>query len=383
MTVHRTYLPSSTIGMLGGGQLGRMFCFAAHTLGYRVIVFDNHRDTPAARVADDCIVAEFDDRHALQQFAEQCDLVTLEWENIPAEAVQGIEEIAPVFPSSRVLAIAQDRQTEKSTLSAAGLPVTPFRCINTRNDALQAGDELGFPFVLKTSRCGYDGKGQIRVDQKEAIEPAYLSLGSVPMVAEQWIQYRRELSVIVARNCWNETAVYPLMENHHANHILDLTLFPAEVDAATQQQARSIALGVAEQLQLVGLICVELFETTNGQLLINEIAPRPHNSGHVTIEAARTSQFEQHVRAICGLPLGDPAARCCGAMVNLLGQHWGNGSPDVVSTLRQVDTHLHLYGKDEVRHGRKMGHITSLADSLQQAREQAIAARELFTMTSP
>lgn len=370
--------PPATIGMLGGGQLGRMFAQAAHTLGYHVIVFDTDPKCPAAQVADDCIIGQFDDPEKLSQFAELCDVVTLEWENIPTEAISIISGITAVHPSSDVLRIAQDRQREKGTLRDAGLPVTPFHSVNSWEDAQKAADTLSYPFVLKTARSGYDGKGQIKVTGPEQLEHAYRTLGGVPMIAEQWISYRREISVLVARNPQGELRTYPPFENHHEKHILDITLFPADVPPDMLVKIEQIAESTAELLGLIGILCIELFETNDGQILINEMAPRPHNSGHVTIEGAVTSQFEQHVRAVCGLPLGATEPRAFGAMANLLGDHFRSPAPNVVGVLSLPDTHLHLYGKDEVRSGRKMGHITVIADSVETAHERARSARDAF-----
>lgn len=373
-----TVLPGGTIGMLGGGQLGRMFAMAAHQLGYHVLVFDAAAGGPAAQVADDVVVGEYSDTEALRRFAERCDVVTLEWENIPAETVETVAAHCPVHPAPAVLRVAQDRRREKGTLSGYGLPVTPFQAIDSVEDLERAGESLGYPLVLKTSRSGYDGKGQRKVESLVQAVAAYHALGHVPMVAEQWIPYQRELSVIVARTADGKTAVYPLFENRHVNHILDTTLFPAPGQAALQGEASRIACEAAESLGVIGLLCVELFETEDGRLLINETAPRPHNSGHVTIEAAETSQFEQHVRAVCGLPLGSTRVRRSGAMVNLLGELWEERVPQFAAALEHPETHLHLYGKAEARGGRKMGHINVLDDSPEEAAARAAAVRLLL-----
>ncbi|XZE51788.1 5-(carboxyamino)imidazole ribonucleotide synthase [Planctomycetaceae bacterium SH139] len=378
MSQPTTTLPGGTIGMLGGGQLGRMFAQAAHQLGYHVIVFDPEATGPAAQVADDFVAAKYDDLAALSRFACRCDVVTLEWENIPTAAVERVALECPVHPSPLVLCVAQDRRREKATLAGYGLPVTPFMSVDTRDELTAAAEALGYPLVLKTSRSGYDGKGQLKVNAREELLAAYEALGGVSLVAEQWIHHRRELSVIVARSLTGETVVYPLFENHHANHILDTTLFPAPESEHLTASAKQIAIGAAESLDVIGLLCVELFETETGELLINEVAPRPHNSGHVTIEAAETSQFEQHLRAICGLPLGSPAVRRPAAMVNLLGELWEDHVPDFAKALDQPDAHLHLYGKRKARPGRKMGHVTVLADSAEQAAVRARAIRQLL-----
>lgn len=374
----QTVLPGATIGMLGGGQLGRMSAMAAHGLGYRVIVFDSSQGSPAAMVADDSIVASFEDTKALEQFAERCDLVTLEWENIPTAAVEQIARISPVHPGAQVLRIAQDRNREKATLAGYGLPVTPFCIVNNQDDATKAAESLGYPLVLKTTRSGYDGKGQIKVSDSGDLMHAFAELGGTALIAEQWITYRRELSVIVARSALGEIKVYPLFENHHRNHILDLSICPAPDEQRLRGEAEQIARVAAESLGVIGLLCVELFETEAGTLLINEIAPRPHNSGHLTIEAAVTSQFEQHIRAICGLPLGETTVHRPAAMVNLLGDLWEDTAPTVIGSLRVPESHLHLYGKKEARVGRKMGHVTALADSTDEAVQRACLARAAF-----
>lgn len=367
--------PGATIGMLGGGQLGRMFALAAHELGYRVVVFDRAADSPASQVAGNTVAADFGDREALARFAAQCDVVTLEWENIPTEAVAYISQTTAVFPSVDVLRVAQDRRIEKETLARFGLPVTPFAAVDGLDDARQAAASLGYPLVLKTRRSGYDGKGQRRVQDADELTAAIEAFAGEPLVAEQWIAHRRELSVIVARNGRGEMAVYPLFENRHRHHILDLSICPPDDTSPLQDSAERIARSAAESLGLVGLLCVELFETPEGQLLINEIAPRPHNSGHLTIEAAATSQFEQHLRAVCGLPLGATDVQRPAAMVNLLGDLWQGGAPRMERALAVRETHLHLYGKAEARPRRKMGHITALGDTLDQAVERAESAR--------
>lgn len=367
--------PGATIGMLGGGQLGRMFTLAAHALGYRVVVFDREANSPAGQVADDAVVADFDDHEALQHFASLCDVVTLEWENIPTEAVRRVAETCVVHPSADVLQVAQDRRREKETLSGFGLPVTPFAAVDDLNGARRAAETLRYPLVLKTRRSGYDGKGQRLVRNEDELLAVMESFGGEALVAEQWITHQRELSVIVARNERGETAVYPLFENRHRHHILDLSICPAGDVVPLQQSAERIAIAAAESLGVIGLLCVELFHTADGQLLINEIAPRPHNSGHLTIEAAATSQFEQHLRAVCGLPLGATAILRPAAMVNLLGDLWQNGSPRMERALAVPEAHLHLYGKAEARCGRKMGHITAQGDTVSEAEQRAEAAR--------
>lgn len=377
----RVHPPGAALGMLGGGQLGRMFALMAQAMGYRVVVFDREPNSPASQVANHTVLADFEDRGALDEFAALCDVVTLEWENIPTSAVRRVAETTPVYPSADVLQVAQDRRREKQTLADFGLPVTPFAPVESFEDAKQAAAEFGYPIVLKTSRSGYDGKGQRLVRAAEELAAACESFAGESLVAEQWIPHQRELSVIVARNFQGEMAVYPLLENRHEHHILDLSICPADGLERYQEPAERIARVAAESLGVVGLLCVELFQTVDGQLLINEIAPRPHNSGHLTIEAAVTSQFEQHVRAVCGLALGATTVNRPAAMVNLLGDLWQPTTPAFENVFAVPETHLHLYGKASARAGRKMGHITALADTPEEAIERAKSARNSLTAT--
>lgn len=364
-----TIAPGGTVGMLGGGQLGRMFALAAAPLGYRVVVFADHADAPAAAVAHRCVVGDLSDRALLDQFAQQCDVITLEFENIPVDSVRYLAERVAVFPSADVLRIAQDRGIEKQTLSAAGLRVTPFRLVSCVDDALAALDELGQPIVLKTTRDGYDGKGQWKIESRQRLVELAGRGGDSggidfarPLIAEAWVAYQKEVSVIIARGHSGQTAVYPVFENRHRNHILDLTLCPAEISSDISRKATAMAIAAAEAISLVGLICIEFFLDQRGELMINEIAPRPHNSGHLSIEACHTSQFEQQLRAVCGLPLGSTELICpAAAMVNLMGELWQGGPPDWTEVLQTDGAHLHLYDKGQAKSGRKMGHITLVA----------------------
>lgn len=373
--------PGGVIGMLGGGQLGRMFAIAAAQLGYRVVVLADHPRSPAVAVADQALVGTLTDHGLLDQLAEQCDVVTLEFENIPVESVRYLAQRVGVYPSADVLRIAQDRGIEKQTLRDAGLPVTPFRLVSCYTDAVAALQELGEPIVLKTTRDGYDGKGQWKIASQAALEDLAarpLDQGGLdfqrPLIAEAWVHYQREISVIIARGHSGETAVYPVFENRHRNHILDVTICPAEISDLLQQRAAEMAVQAAEAIGLVGLICIEFFLDQDDALMINEIAPRPHNSGHLTIEACHTSQFEQQLRAVCGLPLGStelvfPRA----AMVNVMGDSWREGQPpDWTPILKIPGAHLHLYDKGQAKLGRKMGHITLTGA----ASEQAPAVRD-------
>ncbi|MEO1618801.1 MAG: 5-(carboxyamino)imidazole ribonucleotide synthase, partial [Planctomycetota bacterium] len=301
--IARTVPPGGTIGMVGGGQLGRMFAFEAIRMGYQVIVFCGHVEEPAAQVATKTVTGNLADRETVMDFARQCDVITLEFENIPAQTIAWCDEFAATYPSHQVLAVAQDRLLEKTRFADAGLAVTPFADVNDAGDVTAFANEHGWPVVIKTARSGYDGKGQFRV---QAINEA----NAIPWddaaawIAEKWIGFEKEASVVVARSCLGETRCFPVFENQHRNHILDISFCPATLSSHQQQLAESIAIDAAEAIGLVGLLCVELFVVDDDTLLINEVAPRPHNSGHLTIEACETSQFEQHVRAVCGLPLG-------------------------------------------------------------------------------
>jgi 5-(carboxyamino)imidazole ribonucleotide synthase len=390
---HRPILPGSVIGMLGGGQLGRMFAIAATSLGYRVVVLTDRPDCPAATVAHETIVGDLKDRSTLDCFAKACDVVTLEFENIPVDAVDHLGNKVDVFPSAHVLRIAQDRGIEKQALRDAGLPVTDFRLVGSLADAEAAIASLGIPIVLKTTRDGYDGKGQWKIDSIEnlhnwhnhTIEDNGLRFDR-PLIAEAWVPYEKEVSVIIARNRRDnryDVAVYPVFENCHRNHILDVTRCPATITSDTESEARRMAIAAAEAIDLIGLICIEFFVLPDGQLLINEIAPRPHNSGHLTIDACHTSQFEQQVRAVCGLPLGNPTLMVPAAvMANVMGEMWHHGEPDWGAILEVSDAHLHLYDKGTAKKGRKMGHVTLTGDreTIQQQLKQVQA---ILARTSP
>ena len=379
---YRIISPGSTLGVFGGGQLGRMFTHAAQRLGYRVIVFTDEVDSPAGQVAQETIRGDYLDPKAVRQFAEQVDVITLEFENIALEAVARAAEVTLVRPGVHVLAVAQHRLHEKRTLKGAGFLVTPFYEIRSVDDIPQAGSELGWPLVLKTVNWGYDGKGQRRVANALEAKDAIELLGPEPLIAEKWIPFIAEVSVIVARTATGATAVFPMFTNSHTNHILDVTTCPAEPALlAVAKHAEAIALSVADSLQLEGVLCVEFFVCGGGEIMINEIAPRTHNSGHLTIEACRTSQFEQQVRAICNLPLGDTGLIQPAAMANLLGDVWGDGLPHFERAMQCPATYLHLYGKSSPRQGRKMGHLTKLSSSANAAAQEVIAMREAVRCT--
>jgi 5-(carboxyamino)imidazole ribonucleotide synthase len=369
-------LPGSTLGMLGSGQLGRMFAIAARRMGYRVHVFSPDADSPTGQVADREFVAEYEDLDAVREFANTVSVVSFEFENVPAITSQAAGEIVPVRPGGHVLHITQNRNREKGTLSDAGLPVTPFAPVHTEEDLKNAVESLKTPAVLKTAGGGYDGKGQRIIKTPDQALAMWDELGRQEATYEAFIEFQGECSLVAARGVTGEFKAFPLFENEHANHILDVTMCPARVPQQVREDAEQIARAVFEILDVVGVMCVEFFWTKDDRLLINELAPRPHNSGHLTVDAHLTCQFEQQVRAICGLPLGSVRQHQPAAMVNLLGDLWEKGEPDWRSLCDHDTSKLHLYGKHEARVGRKMGHITTLANDIEDARTQALNARE-------
>jgi 5-(carboxyamino)imidazole ribonucleotide synthase len=349
--------PGSTIGILGGGQLGRMIALAAAGLGYRTHVFANEADAPAVQVATDSTVAAFGDPAAVARFAAAIDVATCEFENVPAAALRRVAAKRPVLPRPDILETVQDRLREKNFLRSIGIATTEYREVADAATLAEAALALGLPAVLKTVRLGYDGKGQVMMTADTAIDDAWRRMGAALGILEGFVDFECEISVIVARTAAGALAAYPAVENRHVNHILDTTVAPAPIDAAVADAAATIARHIAEQLDLVGVLAVEMFVTRSGGILVNELAARPHNSGHWTIDACVTSQFEQLVRAICGLPLGSPAHHSDAVMTNLIGR-------DVAKWRDALDdphAKLHLYGKTKVRPGRKMGHITRLA----------------------
>ncbi|HEY8534812.1 MAG TPA: 5-(carboxyamino)imidazole ribonucleotide synthase [Vicinamibacterales bacterium] len=368
-------LPGAALGVLGSGQLGRMFAMAARRLGYRVHVFSPDTNTPAGQVADVEIAAPYDDLDAVRAFARSVDVVTFEFENVPAATAEAVVEIVPVRPNGAVLHVAQQRAREKGFLAEKGFPVTPFVRVTAEDELDAALARTGVPAVMKTASLGYDGKGQAKVADAAAAREAWRRMGGVEVVVERFIPFEREVSVVAARGLDGWTTSYGVIENTHANHILDVSVWPADVPPHVERRASEIALGVLEALDVVGVLCVEFFLTADGGLLINELAPRPHNSGHLTIDAAVTSQFEQQVRAICGLPPGSVDRLRPAAMANLLGDLWVGGEPDWAAACAIPNVKLHLYGKADARPGRKMGHLTALAETPQQARELALKAR--------
>ena len=369
-------LPGATLGILGSGQLGRMFAQAAARLGYRVHVYSPDTDSPTGQVADRQTIAAYDDVPALINFAQSVSVVTLEFENVPTVAAETIARTVSVRPSGNVLHIAQNRLREKRFLESNGIACAPFASVTTPSELQQAVKAIGLPAVIKTADSGYDGKGQAMIRSADEAEATWQSVGALPSVLEGFVEFERELSVIVARTPSGEVAVQGPIANDHANHILDVSMFPLPELQPHAVEAQSIARQVAAALELEGVVCVEFFLTTDGRLLVNEIAPRPHNSGHLTIEASYTSQFERQVRAICDLPLGSTDPISPAAMVNLLGDLWEGGEPDWQAALSDPQVRLHLYGKAEVRPGRKMGHLTVLADTVAEATDRARAARD-------
>ncbi len=365
--------PPATLGVLGGGQLGRYFVMAARTMGYRTVVLEPDPNAPAGKVADEHLVASFDDDAALQHLASNCAAVTTEFENPPATAMHWLADHTVVRPSPSAIAITQDRRTEKKFLDAAGVPIAPFAVIENDTD-VDAAVDFRYPAILKTARLGYDGKGQIAVAAHGELRAAWRLLSDQPCVLEQRLNLDSELSVLLARASSGRTAIYPVVANTHVDGILDCTVVPCAAPGATD-----LAAAVAARLDYVGVLAVEMF-VVDGALVVNELAPRPHNSGHWTLDAARTSQFEQQVRALCGMGLGDPSL-CAPAvaMVNLLGDLWSDGEPNWSAALAEPEASLHLYGKQTPRPGRKMGHITVTAPSAHEAERSARAIRSQLT----
>ena len=372
----RVIAPGAALGVLGGGQLGRMFAIAARRMGYRVHTLSPEDDSPAGQVADVEVTASYEDLDALRTFAGGVDVVTFEFENVPIEAIDAIEALAPVRPSGLALHTAQQRAREKTFLADRGVPTAPFAPAATLDELWDAVARVGTPAVIKTAAFGYDGKGQHKIATPADVEHIWTALGHQAAVVEKFINLQAEISIVAARGIDGEVATFPPFENRHRNHILDLTTAPAAIPAPVARRAAEIARTILEELQYVGVLCVEFFVSTEGELLVNELAPRPHNSGHLTFDAAVTSQFEQQVRAICGLPLGSAEIPRPAAMANLLGDLWVDGEPNWAAACRFTDVKLHLYGKTNARPGRKMGHLTAVGKTVQDAQERVIAARD-------
>lgn len=372
-------LPGAAIGVLGSGQLGRMFAIAARRMGYRVHTLSPDDDTPTGQVADVEIVAAYDDLEAIRRFAQGVEAVTFEFENVPAATAAAAAEFAPVRPRGEVLHVTQHRLREKRFLEVAGIPVAPFAEVLTPDDLAKAAQSVGLSAVLKTAGWGYDGKGQARVKSLPELEAAWAGLNRQPAVLEAWIDFACEVSVVAARGADGQFAAYPVIANAHERHILDISSSPADLPPAVSAQAIEIARAILERLEVVGVLCVEFFVATSGKLLVNELAPRPHNSGHLTFDACATSQFEQQLRAICGLPLGSTELWRPAAMANLLGDLWADGEPDWAALCAHDDVKLHLYGKAQARPGRKMGHLTALAATPAEAVDKVNRARRSLT----
>jgi 5-(carboxyamino)imidazole ribonucleotide synthase len=368
--------PGAALGVLGSGQLGRMFTIAARRMGYRVHTYSPDEDTPTGQVADVEVSASYEDLDALRAFARHVDVVTFEFENVPIEALDAVEALAPVRPSGMALHTAQQRAREKMFLADRGFPTAPFGHAATLDELWDAVAMVGTPAVVKTAAFGYDGKGQHTIITPADVEHIWSAIGHQDAVVEKRISLQAELSVVAARGLDGEVAQYTPFENRHRHHILDLTTAPAAVPFAISRKAAEIAHAVLEELQYVGVLCVEFFLSTDGELLVNELAPRPHNSGHLTIDGAATSQFEQQVRAICGLPLGSTELLRPAAMANLLGDLWLGGEPNWAAACRFPDVKLHVYGKLQARPGRKMGHLTCMARTVEEAQDRVLTARD-------
>lgn len=373
-------LPGTTIGVFGSGQLGRMMALAARSMGYGIVVFSPEASSPTGRIADREIVADYADADAVRAFVRGVHVVTFEFENVPASVAEIAQaEGVPVRPGGHVLHTAQQRGREKGFLRAAGIPVTPFAVVKSVEDLSTAAMQIGLPAVLKTTAFGYDGKGQALVHTYADIPAAWAALATSEAILEKWVDFSHELSVVAARASDGAFVHYGVLENHHTDHILDVTVAPARIPAHIAGQAVALAQEVLHALDVVGVLCVEFFLTRDETLLVNELAPRPHNSGHLTIDAAVTSQFEQQVRAVCGLPLGSTELLRPAAMANLLGDLWRDGEPDWAAACADPSIKLHLYGKRAARPGRKMGHLTALASDGDQAERLVMAARSRLT----
>ncbi|MCM2308175.1 MAG: 5-(carboxyamino)imidazole ribonucleotide synthase [Sulfuritalea sp.] len=368
--------------MLGGGQLGRFFVIAAHELGYRAVVLDPDAQSPAGRIADQHLVAEYDDEDALNQMAESCAAVTTEFENVPSGSLAYLSKFLPVRPSAAAVGISQNRSAEKGFLKQHGFPHAPYADIRSEADIVLANAGL-FPGILKVARFGYDGKGQVRVADRDEALLAFRQLKNEPCVLEQRLALDYEVSVVLARDEAGRVKCFPVAENSHRHGILDVSMVPARTTGCMAGDAQEIAEGIAQEMGYVGTLAVEFF-VVRGQLLVNEMAPRPHNSGHYTIDACVSNQFEQQVRALAGLPLGEARAHSAAVMVNLLGDLWyrrdpqHSHEPDWAQLLAVPNLKLHLYGKHHARPGRKMGHFTVIGNDARQVQELALAARRLI-----
>jgi len=373
-SIPSTILPPAMLGMLGGGQLGRFFVIAAHEMGYRVTVLDPDMNSPAGKIADVHLCAAYDDQVALTEMAKNCEAITTEFENVPAATLEFLAKNRIVRPAPAAVAIAQHRVLEKNFIRDAGLPVAPYKVIESADD-VAATDASLYPAILKVARFGYDGKGQARVSTAEEAKDAFEKFGGETCVLEKMLKLDYEVSVVLARDAQGQVATFPTAENSHLNGILDVSIVPARGSESVREEAQKLAIKVAEKLNYVGVLGVEFF-VCDGQLIVNEMAPRPHNSGHYTIDACVTNQFEQQVRVLTGMQLGAPRLHSHAVMVNILGDVWRDGEPKWTQLCAHSELKLHLYGKHEPRAGRKMGHFTVLADSPEAALHQATIARQ-------
>lgn len=365
---NKVILPGQTVGIIGGGQLGRMMALSAREMGYRIAVLDPTADSPCGQIADAKIIASYDDMDAIKELAKNSDVITYEFENIDSAALSWLCENAYVPQGKKLLEISQDRITEKRAIQNAGVQVAPYAEIYSINDIYDSIKRLGLPAVLKTSRGGYDGKGQVVIRNEQEIEAAAQLLGHGSCVLEKWVPFKKEISVIVTRSMNSGTTVFPVAENVHINNILHQTIVPARISKTAEERAIQYAKKLADAFTLIGTLAVEMFLTEDDRIYINELAPRPHNSGHYSIEACETSQFEQHIRAVCNLPLGSTELLKPAVMVNLLGEHQSR----MLEKLSDVkDWKVHLYGKKEPKFKRKMGHVTLLRESVETALEEA------------
>ncbi|MDR9480104.1 MAG: 5-(carboxyamino)imidazole ribonucleotide synthase [Spiribacter sp.] len=372
-------LPGATLGILGSGQLGRMLAQSARRMGYRVHTLSPDVDSPTGQIADHAVVADYDDLAAIEAFASAVDVVTFEFENVAFAAADCAAQFAPVRPGGGVLHTTQNRLREKQALSAAGIPTVAYQAVSSQAELDAAVAEMGTPAVLKTAGFGYDGKGQVRIEAQTDLTQAWASIGDGPAVLEAFVEFAAECSVVGVRGADGAIADFGVIENRHQHHILDVSIADMPLEPDQRDAARSIARAILEQLDVVGVLCIEFFLTQQGELLVNELAPRPHNSGHLTIEACPSSQFDQQLRAVCGLPLGSTQRQAPVAMVNLLGDQWQGHTPNWAAALTDANVNLHLYGKAEPRNGRKMGHITAFGADREDAARRALAARAALT----
>lgn len=369
-------MPGAMLGVLGGGQLGRMFVQAAQQMGYQVTVLDPDRNSPAGRVADAFICANYDNQEALEKLGQQCAAVTTEFENIPANSLRKLAKTCTVSPDAYSVSVAQNRIAEKQFLGINGFTVAPFAVIQQLDDFADQDAADLLPGILKVSQFGYDGKGQVKVTNAAEFPVAYAQLNYAVCVLEKFMPLKCEISVVVARGGDGKVAMFPVSENQHVNGILDVSIVPARISPLLAGKAQALAGQVAKSLNYQGVLCVEFFVLHDDTLLINEIAPRPHNSGHYSIDACVTSQFEQQVRTLCDLPLGSTALLSPAVMINLLGDVWRNGDPDWNIVLQHPSAKLHLYGKAEARPGRKMGHFTVLSGDIETALSEALRIKQ-------